>query len=107
MLLRAYIIRLADGLLASGARLSVVTDTSVASCVLFAGAKVSIYDETFSHLCKTLVRKKSGGVPNVPVSVGLSGTLAAEIWLATKIIVPLHRQSSERAIVGWTMPSLE
>ena len=40
MLLRAYIIRLADGLLASGASLSVVTDTSVASCVLFAAAKV-------------------------------------------------------------------
>ena len=40
MLLRAYIIRLADGLVASRDQSSVVTDMSVASLSLFAAAKV-------------------------------------------------------------------
>ena len=42
MLLRAYIIRLADGLPASPDQDSVVTDSSVALPVLFAAAKVGI-----------------------------------------------------------------
>ena len=91
MLLRAYVIRLADGLVAWNSQISVLTDTSVATWFLFAAAKVSIIGETISHLCKTVVRKKS--VPNVPVSVGLSGTLALIFWLAARIVVPLHRQS--------------
>ena len=93
MLLRAYVIRLADGLVAWYSPISVLTDTSVATWFLFAAAKVSIIGETISLLCKTVVRKKSGGVPNVPVSVGLSGTLVLIFWLAARIVVPLHRQS--------------
>ena len=41
MLLRAYVIRLADGLVASRDQSSVVTDMSVASLSLFAAAKVA------------------------------------------------------------------
>ena len=93
MLLRAYVIRLADGLVASRDQSSVVTDIHRRFPIHFAGAKVSIFSETISHLCKTVVRKKLGGVPNVPVSVGLSGTLALNFWLAARIVVPLHRQS--------------
>lgn len=92
MLLRAYVIRLADGLVALRDLSSVVTDIHHRFPIHFASAKVSIFGETISHLCKTVVRKKVG-VPNVPVSVGLSGTLALNFWLAARIIVPLHRQS--------------
>jgi hypothetical protein len=60
----------------------------------FAAAKVCISDESFSHLFKTVVRKKLGGVLNVPVSMGLPGTLALFIWLVGKLAVPLHRQKA-------------
>ena len=93
MLLRAYVIRLADGLVTWSSQISVLTDIHRRFPIHFAAAKVSIIGETISHLCKTVVRKKSEGVPNVPVSVGLSGTLALNFWLAARIVVPLHRQS--------------
>ncbi|MBP3775451.1 MAG: hypothetical protein J6I37_00530 [Prevotella sp.] len=41
-----------------------------------------------------MVRKKLGGVLNVPVSMGLPGTHALFIWLVGKIAVPLHRQKA-------------
>lgn len=93
MLLRAYVIRLADGLVDSRGLSSVVTDIHRRFPIHFAGAKVSIIGETISHLCKTVVRNKFGGVPNVPIPVGLSGTLALNFWLDARIVVPLHRQS--------------
>ncbi len=38
---------------------------------------------------------------------GISAQLALEFWLAVKIIVPLHRQSNERANDGWNVGTIE
>ena len=107
MLLRAYIIRLADGLVASGARFSVVTDITVASCLLFAGAKIGVSGKLDCHGDITVTKIKSGPCTNVTVFVGHSVQVALEIWPVTKFVVPLHRQSSERANVGINERTLE
>jgi len=56
MLLRAYIIRLADGLVASRDQASVVTDIRRRLPIHFAGAKVSIFKDLEVQPC-TMWRK--------------------------------------------------
>ena len=58
MLLRAYVIRLADGLVASRDQSSVVTDLSVAPWFSFAAAKVAYsYDLDWQVVNKLSLRK--------------------------------------------------
>ena len=54
MLLRAYIIRLADGLVAWNSQISVLTDLSVAPWFLFADAKVGKSPDCSSQLTSRL-----------------------------------------------------
>ena len=103
MLLRAYIICLADGLVASIDQSSVVTDIHRRFPIHFAGAKVGV-----SHDFKCQVdNKKIVGCPPCADLKGISAQQAPEFWLAVKIIVPLHRQSIERANDSWKDGTLE
>jgi len=62
MLLRAYIIRLADGLVASGARTSVVTDIHRRFPIRFAGAKIGVFVLPDCHGDITVTKIKSGAL---------------------------------------------
>ena len=99
MLLRAYVIRLADGLVAWRDLSSVVTDIhrrlSGAVCPALAGAKIGVSDGLDCHGDITVTKIKSGPCTNVTVFVGHSVQVIPEIWLVGKFVVPLHRQSSD------------
>ena len=101
MLLRAYIIRLADGLVASRDQSSVLSDISVAHRLAFAVAKVGVCNDFKCQVDIKLITRNLWACPPCADLKGISGQLALDFWLAVKIIVPLHRQSSERANDGW------
>ena len=107
MLLRAYIIRLADGLVASRDQLSVVTDIHRRSPIHFAGAKVGVSYDFKCQVDIKLITRKLLACPPCADLKGISAQLALEFWLAVKIIVPLHRQSNERANDGWNVGTIE
>ena len=93
MLLRAYVIRLADGLVASRDQSSVVTDIHRRFPIHFAGAKLGLLKQMDCHGDITVIKIKSWACTNVTVFVGHSVQPTLEIWLATDFVVPLHRQS--------------
>ena len=97
MLLRAYVIRLADGLVASRDQLSVVTDIFRRFLIHFAGAKVGLLNQMDCHGDITVIKIKSWACTYVTVFVGHSVQLTLEIWLVTDFVVPLHRQSRRPA----------
>ena len=97
MLLRAYIIRLADGLVASRDLSSVVTDINRRFPIHFAGAKVGLLNQMVCHGDITVIKIKLRACTNVTVFVGRSVQLTLEIWRATDFVVPLHRQSRRSA----------
>ena len=107
MLLRAYIIRLADGLVASRDQLSVVTDIHRCFPIHFAGAKVGVSHDFKCQVDIKLITRKMWACPPCADLKGISAQLAPEFWLVVKIIVPLHRQSNERANDGWKDGTLE
>ena len=107
MLLRAYLIRLADGLVASRDQSSVVTDIHRRFPIHFAGAKVEVPDDFKCQVDIKLITRKLWACPPCADLKGISAQLAPEFWLAVKIIVPLHRQSNERANDGWKDGTLE
>ena len=93
MLLRAYVIRLADGLVASRARLSVLTDIRHRVPIHFAGAKVGVSHDFKCQADIKLITRKLSVCPPCADLKGISAQLVPDFWLAVKIIVPLHRQS--------------
>ena len=101
MLLRAYVIRLADGLVALRDQLSVVTDIHRRLTSLFAVAKVGVSYDFKCQVDIKLITRKLWACPPCADLKGISAQQAPEFWLAVKIIVPLHRQSNERANDGW------
>ena len=95
MLLRAYIIRLADGLVALRDQSSVVPDANRRFPIRFMGAKIGVSGVPDCHGDITVTEIKSVPCTNVTVFVGHSVQVAPEIWLVAKFVVPLHRQSGD------------
>ena len=101
MLLRAYIIRLADGLVASRDLSSLVTDIHRRFPIHFAGAKVGVSYDFKCQVDIKLITRNLWACPPCAELKGISGQQALDFWMAVKNIVPLHRQSSERTNDGW------
>ena len=107
MLLRAYVIRLADGLVALRDLSSVVTDIHRRFPINFASAKVGVSHDFKCQVDIKLITRNLWACPPCADLKGISEQQATEFWLAVKIIVPLHRQSNERANDGWKDGTLE
>ena len=107
MLLRAYVIRLADGLVALRDLSSVVTDIHRRFPIHFAGAKVGVSHDFKCQVDIKLITRNFWACPPCADLKGISAQLLLDFWLAVKIIVPLHRQSNERANDGCKDGTLE
>ena len=107
MLLRAYVIRLADGLVASRDQSSVVTDIHRRFPIHFASAKVGVSNDFKCQVDIKLITRNLWACPPCADLKGISAQLVPGFWLAVKIIVPLHRQSNERANDGYKDGTIE